>query len=127
MSDYTSVATFKDAIKYTGSDRDAEFARAITAASRIFDRITKRAVNAFVATTATKTFDGTSEQGDHLWVPSLLGVTTLKTDHDCGGAYETTWATADYLLYPLDGPPYRQITVNRTTGRYLVPVRQAMV
>ena len=127
MSDYTTVATFKDAIKFTGNERDAEFAKAITAASRIFDRITKRADNAFVATTATRTFDGASGQGDHLWVPSLLAVTTLKTDHDGDGSYETAWASTDYMLYPLDGPPYQQIVANRTTGRYLFPVGQATV
>jgi hypothetical protein len=60
-------------------------------------------------------------------VPSLQSVTTLKTDEDGDGTYEVTWASTDYVLYPLDGPPYREIEVNRTLGRYAFPVGQATV
>lgn len=50
----------------------------------------------------------------------LISITTLKTDDDADGVYETTWSAGDYQLLPLRpmaGPetkPYRQIrAINR--------------
>ncbi len=57
--------------------------------------------------------------------PDLVSVTTLKTDDDGDGVYETTWATADYELQPvgadtlLEARPYTSISA---VGSRLFPV-----
>ena len=59
-------------------------------------------------------------------VPDLVSVTSLKTDDDCDGVYETTWSTSDYELQPvnaaalLEPKPYTSIAA--VAGR-LFPVR----
>ena len=47
---------------------------------------------------ATRTFDGTADT--QLVVPDLISVTSLKSDDDDDGVYETTWATSDYQGLP---------------------------
>ena len=127
MADYVTAAIFKDAIKYEGTDRDTEYGRVITAASRLFDRLTRREDSAFVAQTLTKTFDVAEGANTVPWIPSLQSVTTLKTDHNADGVYETAWTTSDYRLYPLDGPPYVKVEVRDGAGQYTFPTGQATV
>lgn len=43
-------------------------------------------------------FDSTT-----LYLPPVQSVTTLKTDEDDDGTYETTWASTDFQTYPLNG------------------------
>lgn len=63
-----------------------------------------------------------------LYVPALLSVTTLKTDEDGDGVYETTWTTpTDYLLWPRNDEIKRRIDVNLVTGTHVLPVGYATV
>lgn len=61
-----------------------------------------------------------------LKTPDLVSVTTLKTDDDADGTFETTWSTSDYELQPvnaaaqLESEPYTSIAA--VSGR-LFPVR----
>lgn len=79
----------------------------------------------FYAVTETRYF--TAQFADLLYVSDLLTVTTLKVDEDEDGVYETTWATTDYRLEPVNAPggrlprPYRQIRTKQTTGNYSFP------
>lgn len=66
-----------------------------------------------------------------LAIDDLVSVTTLKTDDNADGTYETTWATTDYVLTPANAPyeipawPYTRIEASRLTtsaGR-VFPVR----
>lgn len=129
-ADYTTLAVFKSALSITSSERDTDFARCITAASRGVDRLTRRRDGDFAAQTLTRYFD-VAGNTDHLWVPPLLAVTTLKTDEDADGVYEVTWSVTggnrDYLLWPLSGPPYRRIDVDRVNGRFAFPAGQKTV
>lgn len=128
-ADYTTLVLFKAALQITSSDRDADFMTCITAASRGVDRLTRRRDGDFAAQTLTRYFDG--EHQDRLWVPPLQSITTLKTDEDGDGTFEVTWAVTggyrDYILYPLNGPPYRLIAVESSNGRYEFPVGQKTV
>lgn len=60
-----------------------------------------------------------------LQTPDLVSVTTLKTDDDGDGVYETTWLTSDYELQPvgadvqLQPQPYTSIAA---VGTRLFPV-----
>jgi len=94
----------------------------VMAASRTIDNDTSRR---FFTTSSdeTRTYQATSF--DSLCFIDILSVTSLKTDDDGDGVYETTWATTDFFLAPftaaLDGKPY---TVIHTTpnGSYTFPV-----
>jgi hypothetical protein len=56
----------------------------------------------------------------------VLSVTTLATDEDGDRVYETTWAAADYELWPynaaLDGKPYLEIRATIPVGTYVFPI-----
>lgn len=57
---------------------------------------------------------------DEITVDDLVSVSSLKTDDDGDGVYETTWTTADYVLQPRDAGvesparPYRRIALSKT-------------
>jgi hypothetical protein len=61
-----------------------------------------------------------------LKTPDLVSVTTLKTDNDCDGVFETTWSASDYELQPVNAAlevepaPYTSIAA---VGSLLFPVR----
>ena len=57
----------------------------------------------FYPLTTTRAFDGPADA--RLTVPDLISVTSLKSDDDDDGTYETTWATTDYELIPLNAEP----------------------
>ena len=61
----------------------------------------------FYATTATRYF--TPRTNMRVVIDDLLSVTTLKTDFDGDGTYETTWATTDYRLNPMNKTPKIEI------------------
>lgn len=56
----------------------------------------------------------------HVWVGDLVSLTTLETDDDLDGVFETTWTSNDYHLWPynaaLDGQPYAKIEYSALTG-----------
>ncbi len=98
---------------------------AIEAISRLVDEMSQ---TTFYARTETRYY--TPEMTDLLWLPDdLISITTLKTDDDYDGTYETTWTTDDYYLEPrnarvraneADKQPYRQIRINKN-GDYSFP------
>ena len=102
---------------------DALLEEIITAASRWIDNHCNRR---FYSATETRYY--TPMDTNLLFVDDLLSVTTLKVDEDGDRAYETTWASTDYDLLPLNASlnnhPYSMI---RTTpeGSYNFPVRLA--
>jgi hypothetical protein len=100
---------------FTAAD-DENMELAIEAASRWIDAYTG---SRFYAATETRYY--TADWYDLLYVDDLNALTTLKTDEDGDGVYETTWSATDYILEPRNGPalgiPYRQIRINRE-GRY---------
>jgi hypothetical protein len=67
-----------------------------------------------------------TEFDDLLFIPGpdIVSITTLKTDSDGDGTYETTWAASDYVLLPrnaaLDGSAYRRISI-APRGSYVFP------
>jgi hypothetical protein len=79
----------------------------------------------FYAATQTRYYTSTS--GRRLLVDDLLSVTSIKTDDDRDGDYETTWTATDYLLAPYNAQlesvpqPYWRIEV-APDGDYWFPV-----
>lgn len=94
---YCTLATVKAALRVTDTVDDTLIELAIEAASREIDGICDRV---FYQTTATRIF-----QPDSLItceIDDLVSVTTFKTAGD-GVTFDTTWATTDYQLEPVNG------------------------
>lgn len=100
---------------------DAVLEAVVESVSRAIDDFCGRR---FYAATQTRYY--TAKSGRLLLVDDLLSVSTLKTDADGDGAYETTWATTDYHLAPYNAQlesvpkPYWCIEVSQN-GDYWFP------
>lgn len=97
----------------------ANMETAIEAASRWIDSMTG---SRFYVANETRVFS--ADWYDLLYVDDLTAVTSIATDDDGDGVYETAWATTDYVLEPRGataiGRPYRQIRLSEN-GRYSFP------
>lgn len=124
---YTTVSALKARLlngnydaQFDPTDNDA-FENVIEAVSRAIDRIKNRQ---FFAVTATRYF--TAENSQRVKIDDLLSLTTLKTDFDGDGTYETTWTTADYRLFPYNQTPYMEINTRPNSG-YVFPLDDGAV
>lgn len=107
---YTTLVTVKTALGIPLDERDDDFylESTIESVSRLIDNHTGRR---FYAETDTRYYSPVSL--DAIYTDDIITVTTLKTDDDNDGTFETTWATTDYLLMPFNagenGRPYTWI------------------
>lgn len=119
---YTTLLTVKTALGIPVDERDDDFylEATIESVSRMIDDHTGRR---FYASTETRYYAPLSS--DEIFVDDLLTVTTLKTDDNADGTFETTWATSDYHLLPFNavtnGRPYTRIETSGY-GNYSFPV-----
>lgn len=119
---YATLADVKAALRIPVSDTvdDALLEISIEAASREIDGWCERQ---FTNGTATRIYRPTDVFT--VEVDDLISVTTLKTDSDGDGVFETTWSTTDYQLNPLNGraggidTPYTSL---KAIGDYLFPI-----
>lgn len=118
-SDYITSAELKIFLDISDTDDDERLIQAAGWASRTIDRLCRRPDGDFAAQTATRYFD--TDGGTQVHFPSpLLSVTTLKSDDDGDGTFETTWtANTDYWLYPLNETPKWRMVVN-PLGNYVL-------
>jgi hypothetical protein len=84
---------------------DGVLHQALDAASRAIDNLTRRR---FYAETATRYL--TAMGYETVLVPDLLDLTSVATDDDTDGTYETTWDADVFDLQP-DQPPYQQLVI----------------
>jgi len=117
---YAGLTTLKSAgvLNITGAGFDDRLLALLEDVSRQIDGYCNRH---FYVLTTTRRFDG--GKGRTLNVPDLVSITSLKTDEDYDRTYELTWASTDYLLYPLNaepqqpwGRPYTRILVDIEGG-----------
>ncbi len=107
LGDYCELVEAKQycGIELTDNANDGFFTALITGASRYIDAKTNRR---FYTTAEDETryyqvIDERDGDVEVLWLrDELLSVTSLKTDEDGDGTYETTWTTSDYKLFPLN-------------------------
>jgi len=117
---YATLADVKAALRITDTVDDSLLEISIEAASREIDGFCERV---FTQSTATRIYRPTDAFTVDL--DDLQTVTTLKTDTDGDGVFDTTWSTADYQLNPLNGiaggitTPY---TTLKAVGSYLFPI-----
>jgi len=118
---YTTLVTVKTALGIPLDERDDDFylESTIESVSRLIDNHTGRR---FYAETDTRYYAPVSI--DQIYTDDILTVTTLKTDDNNDGTFETTWATTDYNLMPFNagenGRPYTWIETSGY-GNYSFP------
>jgi len=99
---YISLADFKTRFAVQGTDaaRDAQIDDVIQGVSRFIDNYTGRY---FYSTAADEKKYFSATECD-MFFPEIdiTSITTLKTDDDGDGVYETTWATTDYRTQPIN-------------------------
>ena len=118
---YASLSDVKAALRITDTVDDSLLEISIEAASREIDGWCERV---FYSSSATRVF-----RPDDLFstqVDDLQSVTTLKTDSNGDGAFDTTWtADSDYQLNPLNGIAggvQLPFTMIAAIGDYLFPI-----
>jgi hypothetical protein len=108
---YATLAEFKAAVGITDSTDDGALQSVLDATDTLIDLYCDRKTG---FGTATETRYYTAEDYEYVLTDDLVSITTLQTDDDANGTYETTWtAGTDYVLAPvnaaLDGFPYTEI------------------
>lgn len=125
---YASVPELKArlGISTTDTDDDEKLSGVLKGISRVIDWDCNRR---FYTTTDDETRHFTAEFSDWLDPGDLLSVTTLQTDDDVDGTFETSWTEdTDFYLLPLnaalDEQPYTKIIVAPlATASYSFPVK----
>lgn len=102
VTDYADREELKGSSTLTGTTfADADIDLAITSASRMIDSRTGRRF--FPDTDANQARYYTPYHARNLYVDDLITLTTLKTDQDGDGTFETTWTlNTDFVLEPLN-------------------------
>lgn len=126
LNGYATLAQVKAVLRISDSNDDAILEQSIEAASRRIDGYCGRFFyqkNATVNLYALTNYVCPTEN-------DLVSATTIKTDDDGDGTFETTWtAGTDYQLEPLDtaitGLPYRKVTAigGKTFPLFVIPNR----
>jgi hypothetical protein len=116
---YATLAEFKAAVGITDSTDDGALQSVLDATDTLIDLYCDRKTG---FGTASETRYYTAEDYEYCLTDDLVSVTTLQTDDDANGTYETTWtAGTDYVLAPrnaaLDGFPYTEIDTSVTWPR----------
>ena len=108
---YATLAQFKAAVGITDSTDDTALQNVLDATDTLIDLYCDRKTG-FGPASETRYY--TAEDYQYVLTDDLVSVTTLQTDDDANGTYETTWtAGTDFVLAPanaaLDGFPYTEI------------------
>ena len=116
---YATLAQFKAAVGITDTTDDTALQAVLDATDTLIDLYCDRKTG---FGTASETRYYTAEAYEYVLTDDLVSVTTLQTDDDANGTYETTWtAGTDYVLAPrnaaLDGFPYTEIDTSVTWPR----------
>jgi hypothetical protein len=114
MADYVALEEIKNTLELSNlTYADNDIRLAITAASVGMDNHCDRQFSTG-GTVEARVF--TPYQPTLVEVDDLLSVTTVQSDYDGDGVYETTWAATDYILWPFNAPsrnrPYEEIRIH---------------
>jgi len=120
---YCSLPEAKNWIGLNDNIDDAQVENLVTAVSRWIDQYCDRHFWQFVG---ARYFDSNDRQVLNFGAYNdLLSVTSVKTDDNNDGVYETTWAAADYQLLPRNNaaaPESRPYRALRSTGNKWFPI-----
>jgi len=120
VNGYATLAQVKSSLRITDDLDDPLLELAIEAASRQIDSHCERV---FYSTSATRVY---APNDSYLCeTDDIVSITTLKTSSLADSTYDTTWATSDYELLPLNGIagglviPWNGL---KAVGDYLFPI-----
>jgi len=119
VNGYCTLAEVKAALRITDSVDDSLIELSIGAASREIDGFCNRV---FYSTSATRVY--ATDSALLLQTDDIVSVSSLKTSIS-GTSYDTTWATTDYQLEPLNGVVGgidSPVTRIRAVGANLFPI-----
>jgi hypothetical protein len=115
---YATLAQVKSALRVTDNLDDTLLEMAIESASRAIDQYTNR--NFYNAGTAVRYYAPSNSL--NVLIDDLISIVKLESMNDDEQVYDTTWASDDYQLEPLNGitdgfeQPYTNI---RAIGDYV--------
>ena len=111
---YATLAEFKSSIGITDSADDTPLQSVLDATDQLINNYCDIKVG--FGTTSSQTRYYTTNSLVYVLTDPIVTLTTLQTDDDGDGTYETTWAGSDYILAPrnaaTDGRPYTEINTN---------------
>lgn len=122
---YASLSLLRSRVGITDASfttEDAKLTSALEVASREIEKACNRQFNAAATATARVYYPDSSWMAR---IDDFSALTSIKVDYDGDGVFETTWASTDYQLEPLNGVvdgesgwPYYRI---RAVGSYSFP------
>lgn len=101
MTDYITLAEFKDRVGSSSAVKDVRILEHIAAASRKIDAICHRTFGAHDGAATARYFRPTG--CDTVWIDDASEITTVEVDDADTGSYATSWATTDYETDPANG------------------------
>lgn len=103
MANYATTAEVKSFMRITDTDEDAHVANLVSSASRLVDSHCGFTFDDAAGSATARIFAAT-KFADLLKVDPISGTTSLviKTDTGGDGTFDTTWASTDYQLEPLN-------------------------
>jgi hypothetical protein len=108
---YATLAEFKAAIGIQDNSDDQALQAVLDATDDLINNYCDLPTGFDVTASQTRYY--TTEDPFYVITDDIVSITTLQTDNDGDGTYETTWTGTDYLLAPrnaaLDGKPYTEI------------------
>jgi hypothetical protein len=117
---YATLADVKAALRITDTVDDSLLEISIEAASREIDGWCERVFTSSTAVRVYRPTDVFTVETD-----DIQSITSIKTDTDGDGVFETTWSVSDYQLEPLNGiaggikSPFYII---KAVGSFLFPI-----
>lgn len=106
MNLYSNLVAIKDSLGILATTHNDRLLALLEVASRTIDRYCDRH---FFVKSETRYFDGSKAP---LQINDLLSIDTLTTDEDGDATFENTFATTDYILYPLNTFPKTKIELS---------------
>jgi hypothetical protein len=126
VTQYAATALLRERMGISGTANDVELTSALVSSSRDLEQYCRRVFT--LTGPQTRTFAADDEHELCLREFSdLATITTLETDDDGDGIFETSWSATDYELGPLNAPyrpdpePWTNIVA---TGSKTFPVRR---
>ena len=121
MGNYVALSTLKSALGITGSTDDDFLNLAIDAAEQGIDDLCGRVFTA-AGSTSARTYRASPYLAVTDDISTLTGL-VVKTDTAADGTFDTTWASTDYQVEPLNNLAKGRAVFNlRAVGDYLFPV-----
>ena len=118
---YVSVQGLRILLNKKSNNSDEDDARVLVLAESVSDYIDKFCSRSFRIKSGARSF--APEWQDKVVVDDLLSVTSITTDLDGDGTFETTWAATDYFLTPLNATdnerPYTAIHRSPNGAEYI--------